>query len=79
MTFVYMCTAGADDPTRASVPIHLAVNGSLEVGQQVRLVLGGDAADLVVGDTAEKVQGVGVPSMKELLAKVLEHQVPVDV
>ncbi len=79
MRFVYICTSGASDATRASVPLHLALNGSLDVGHDVRIVLGGDAAELVVGDTAESVQGVGVPPMRELLAKAREHQVPVDV
>ncbi len=33
MKILYMATAGANDPTRASIPWHLAVNGSLEAGQ----------------------------------------------
>lgn len=77
MKFVYMVTKGADDPTLASVPIHLAVNGSLEVGHDVSVVLAGDAAEIVLGDNAETIEGVGVPPMRELLAKVKEHQVPV--
>jgi hypothetical protein len=28
----YFASAGTADPTRASIPLHLAANGSLEVG-----------------------------------------------
>jgi predicted peroxiredoxin len=74
---LYIVTKGVDDPTLASVPLHIAANGSLEVGQEVSVVLAGDATDLVVGDNAEKVEGVGVPPMRELVSKLKEHQVPV--
>jgi predicted peroxiredoxin len=73
----YFASAGASDPTRASIPLHLAANGSLEVGQDVTVILGGDAAELVLDDTAERLEGVGVPSMRELLAKLRDHAVPV--
>jgi predicted peroxiredoxin len=74
---LYIVTKGVDDPTLASVPLHIAANGSLEVGQEVSVVLAGDATDLVVGDNAENVEGVGVPPMRELVSKLKEHQVPV--
>ena len=38
---------------------------------------GGDATDLVIGDNAERMEGVGVPPMRELLGKLREHEVPV--
>jgi predicted peroxiredoxin len=74
---LYIVTKGVDDPTLASVPLHIAANGSLEVGQEVSVVLAGDATDLVVGDNAEKIEGVGVPPMRELVSKLKEHEVPV--
>jgi predicted peroxiredoxin len=77
MKFVYFVTRGSDDATGASIPWHLAVNGSVEVGHETSIVLGGDATDVIIGDTAEKIEGVGVPPMRELLAKVRERQVPV--
>jgi predicted peroxiredoxin len=73
----YFASAGTADPTRASIPLHLAANGSLEVGQDVAVILGGDAAELLLGDTAERLEGVGVPPARELLAKLREHEVPV--
>ena len=77
MKVTYFASAGTADPTRASIPLHLAVNGSVEVGQDVAIILGGDAAELMLGDTAERLEGVGVPPVRELLAKLREHDVPV--
>ncbi len=77
MKLLYIVNRGANDPTLASVPLHIAANGSLEVGQEVLVVLAGDGTDLVVGDNAERMEGVGVPPMRELLSKLKEHEVPV--
>jgi predicted peroxiredoxin len=77
MRITYFVSSGIADPTRASIPLHLAVNGSLEVGQEPSIVLGGDGTELLVADNAERMEGVGVPPMRELLAKVRDHQVPV--
>jgi predicted peroxiredoxin len=77
MKFVYVATRGAADPTLASIPLHLAANGSLEVGHDTSVVLVGDAPEIVVGDTSETIQGVGVPPLSELIAKLKAHEVPV--
>lgn len=68
MRFLYIVTRGAGDPTGASVPLHMAVNGSLEVGQDVTVLFAGDGSDILIGDNPETIQGIGVPPMKELLA-----------
>src|SRR5215211_3010257 len=77
MGLVYIVTKGVDDPTLASVPLHIAANGSLEIGQEVSVVLAGDGTDLVLGENAQSIEGVGVPPMRELLGKLKDHQVPV--
>jgi predicted peroxiredoxin len=77
MGLLYIVTKGVNDPTLASVPLHIAVNGSLEIGQEVSVVLAGDGTDLVLDDNAERMEGVGVPPMRELVSKLKEHQVPV--
>jgi predicted peroxiredoxin len=77
MRLLYIVTKGTDDATLASVPLHIAANGSLEVGQEVSVVLAGDGTDLVIGDNAQRMEGVGVPPARELLSKLKEHQVPV--
>ena len=74
---LYIVTKGTGDPTLASVPLHIAANGSLEVGQEVSVVLAGDATDLLVKDNAQRVEGVGVPPLRDLLAKLGGHRVPV--
>jgi len=61
MRLLYIVTKGVGDPTLASVPLHLAANGSVELGQEVSVVLAGDATELVIGDNAQRVEGVGVP------------------
>jgi predicted peroxiredoxin len=74
---LYIVTKGTGDPTLASVPLHLAANGSIEIGQEVSVVLAGDATELVVGENAQSLEGLGVPPMRELLSKLKEHRVPV--
>jgi predicted peroxiredoxin len=72
-----MATSGSSDPTRASIPIHLAVNGSIEVGHTTSILLAGDATELLKASLRESVEGVGVPPYRELMAKAREHEVPV--
>lgn len=77
MKVLFLATAGTSDPTRASIPLHIAANGSVEVGQQCAVVLAGDATELVTRETAERVEGVGVPPVRELLRKLVDNEVPV--
>lgn len=77
MQVLYFATAGPDQPTQTSIPWHLAVNGSLEAGQTPVVVVGGDAADVVVGDTIQSVEGVGLPALRDLVTKAKDHLVPV--
>jgi predicted peroxiredoxin len=77
MKFVYIATTGAGDATRASLPLHLAANGSLEVGHDTAVVIAGDAAELLVGDTVATMEGVGLPPARELVQKLRDHSVPV--
>ena len=77
MKTLYFCTTGSSDPTGASIPLHVAANGSIEVGHDVAIVLGGDATELLSEETASGLEGVGVPPARELLAKLRENDVPV--
>jgi predicted peroxiredoxin len=77
MRFLYLVTKGGDDPTLASVPLHLAVNGSVEVGHDTQVLLAGDAVEIVIASKAEAIRGLGLPPMSELLSKLKEHQIPV--
>ena len=77
MRLLYIVTKGMGDPTLASVPLHIAANGSLDIGQEVSVVLAGDATDLVIEDNLQHLEGVGVPPARDLLGKLKEHEVPV--
>ncbi|HLW46722.1 MAG TPA: hypothetical protein VKW09_03045 [bacterium] len=60
--------AGAQDPTRASIPFHIAVNGAVPAGQDCAVALAGDATELLKTDVTRGVRGVGVPPLADLLA-----------
>ena len=77
MHTLYLATSGTSDPTRASIPWHLAVNGSIEVGHTAGLVLAGDAAEFVRAEARERTEGIGIPPMRELVAKARAHEVPI--
>lgn len=74
---LFMILTGTSDATRASIPLHLAANGSLEVGDQPVVLLAGDGTEYLTGDGIERAEGVGVPPMRDLLAKLRDHEVPV--
>ncbi|HLQ31406.1 MAG TPA: DsrE family protein [Chloroflexota bacterium] len=75
---LYSSTYGSDDPTRASLPFHMAL-GAIEAGHQPEIALIAEATYLMKNAVAETIQGVGMPSFKELLAKVVENKVPIHV
>ncbi len=76
---LYITSCGTSDPTRASIPRHLAVNGSIEADQTVRLVLAGDATEELKADVRESLAGLGVPTLRELVAKARDRSVPIHV
>jgi len=65
--------AGPEEPTRASVPFHIAVNGAKPAGTEVA----GDSAELVKPDVIANVFGLGLPPLRDLLDKCLDHEIPV--
>ncbi len=62
------CVVGPDDPTRASLGFHMAVNGAAKIEIETTIALAGDAIELLKPGVAEGVRGVGVPPLAELLA-----------
>ena len=68
-------SAGADDPTRASVPFHIAVNGAKPAGVEVAVALAGDAAELMKPDIIANVLGLGLPPLRDLMDKCLDQNV----
>jgi len=51
----------------------------VEVGDETAVVLVGDATELLAEEVLNALEGVGVPSARDLVSKLLEHAVPVHV
>jgi predicted peroxiredoxin len=69
-------TYGTDDPTRASLPF-IAASGALDRGHEPTIVLMGEAVYLLKEGVADSVQGVGFPPLRQLMDKIVDHQVPI--
>ncbi|MEA2515088.1 MAG: hypothetical protein QOF33_3827 [Thermomicrobiales bacterium] len=76
---LYVATHGPDDPTKACMPIHLAVNGAAEAGIEAEVNLAGDAAVLIQDAYINTVVPVGFPPLKELMAKAIEKGVRIHI
>ena len=72
-----VAASGPTDPTRATVPFHIAVNGARPAGTQVAIALAGDAAELIKPDVIANVVGLGVPPLRDLLDKCIDQEVPI--
>ena len=68
---------GPEEPTRASVPFHIAANGATPNGTEASIALAGDAAELVKPDVIANVIGVGIPPLRDLFDKCLEQNLRV--
>ena len=77
MDVLYISASGLSDPTRASIPWHLAVNGSFEAGQSTGILLVGDASEVLRADVRDTLEGVGVPPIRDVMAKARDNEVPV--
>ena len=64
MNVLYIASSGSSDTTRASIPLHRAVNGSIEIGHQVGVVLAGDATDFLKPQLLEAAEGAGLPPLR---------------
>ena len=71
-----VASSGPTDPTRASIPFHIAANGATPAATEVGIALAGDATELMKPDTIANVYGQGVPPLRDLLDKCLEQNVP---
>ena len=76
-TLLYMVTHGPDDPTKACIPFHLAVNGAVAAGVEAQITLAGDATLLIQDGMINAVVPVGLPPLKDLMRSAIEHNVPI--
>jgi predicted peroxiredoxin len=74
---IYLGTHGPDDPTKACMPIHLAVNGAAEAGIDAEINLAGDAAVLIQDQYLDSVVPLGFPPLKEMMAKARDKGVAI--
>lgn len=72
-----VASTGAQDPTRATIPFHIAVNGARPNGTECAIALAGDAAELIKPDVIANVLGLGIPPLRDLIDKCVEQNVRV--
>ena len=66
----YVGTHGPDDPTRATLPFHMAM-GALDAGFQVQVLVVGDATYTMKDTVAAEIHGVAVPPLGEAIQRVV--------
>ena len=69
-------TYGTDDPTRASMPFHIA-KGAKEAGFDVAVVLANDAPVVLKDAVRDSLLGVGMPAFKDLFQFAVDNGVKV--
>ncbi len=74
---LYIATHGPDDPTKACIPFHLAVNGAAEAGIEATINLMGDAAVLIQDRYIETLTPLGLPPLRDLMTKIREKGISV--
>jgi predicted peroxiredoxin len=78
-TLAIVASTGVSDPTRASIPFHIAANGAVAAGVESLIILAGDATELLRDGVAAGVRGVGIPPLAALLEKCAEANIPIHV
>jgi len=76
-SLLYIGSHGPDDPTKACIPFHLAVNGAAEAGIEATINLMGDAAVLIQDRYIESVMPLGLPPLRDLMAKIRKKGIPI--
>ena len=75
---LYIGTHGTDDPTMATFPFLMA-KGAIDAGHETGIILQGEAAPLIKDSIAAHIQGIGVPSLAELMTFLVEKNVRITV
>jgi predicted peroxiredoxin len=73
---LYYGNSGTNDPTRAGLVFNHAL-GAIEAGMQAEIFLAGEATHLMKDRIVREVFPVAMPPLKEMLGKVIEHQIPI--
>jgi len=75
---LFIGTHGTNDPTKATFPFLLA-KGAIDAGHETGIILQGEAAPLIKDHIAAQVQGIGVPSLPELMDFLVKREVRISV
>ena len=57
-SLLIVAATGPEDPTRASIPFHIACNGATPAGTECAVALAGDAAELLKPDVIAPGQDI---------------------
>ena len=74
-SLLIVAATGPEDPTRASIPFHIACNGATPAGTECAIALAGDSAELLKPDVIANVFGLGIPPLRELLDKCIAQNI----
>ena len=69
---LYVGTYGSNDPTKAGL-VFRAANGATRAGHEPVVALMGEGVLLMKDDIAASTAGVGLPSVKELIATAVAN------
>jgi predicted peroxiredoxin len=74
MAQILLCgTHGPDDPTRATMPFHVA-KGAVEGGHEVSIALLADGPYVMKDTLRDAILGVATPPLKELFQFAVDHK-----
>jgi predicted peroxiredoxin len=75
-TLLFTGSHGSDDPTRATMPFHMA-KGAIEAGHQVGIALMVDAPFILKNEIRDAITGFALPPLKDLMQFAIEKGVRV--
>ncbi|HZD42280.1 MAG TPA: DsrE family protein [Terriglobales bacterium] len=67
---------GSEDPTKATFPFAMA-DAAKDAGNKTAILLMGDAVVLMNSTVADSVHGIGLPPLKDMMARIIEAKVPI--
>ncbi len=73
---LYFGSSGTNDPTRAALPFNFAL-GAIDAGHQPEIFLANEATPILKDHIAKEILPVAMPPLHEMLAKLIEHRVPI--
>lgn len=74
--FLFIATHGTDDPARATWPLEMAV-GAVAEGHEAAVALLGEAVVTMRNDVVAELHGYGTPPLADIMAEIVEHEIPV--